>query len=169
MPKKALIVLILSLCVAALATSCVVLPLPWFVSFDEAAWTAAKAKWTAAGLSDYRYRQTSWGFSSFDSIITVSGSVAVSEELPPDPVVEGNTLSRDLWSMDDWFSNIFASYEQNNGLWAIPAECPLVGISVEYDPDLGYPRKIDYRYHIPTGVAWDGNPSWSLSDLTPTD
>lgn len=167
--KRPVHLAILGLCVLSLLPSCGILPFPRDVAFDEAAWTAAKAKWDAAGLENYSYRQTSAGFMLFDSVFTISGGVAVAEALPANADPERDTLTGRLMSIDDWFTDIYESWEENDGRWATDMDCPLVGIAVEYDADLGYPTKIDFSYDISPFVAWDGNPSWSLSELIPAE
>ena len=149
-------------------SSCQLIPLYRNVKFDEAAWTAAKAKWEAAGIMDYSYRLSSYGFMPFESIVTVTGGSSATEIVAPDAATPEAMLSGRAQSMDAWFADIRESFDSVDGKW-IPAEdYPVKEIAVTYDPEYGFPTEIEYIYGISLFIAVDGNFFWTLGDFTPT-
>jgi hypothetical protein len=76
-----------------------------------------------------------------------------------------NYYDSQLVSIISKFDEITESYYQSNNEYVSKQNVYLTGISVAYDTARYFPSSCQYSYFIPSNVAWDGNPFWSIDSF----
>lgn len=128
---------------------------------DKLALAEAEERWSAAGISDYRVEVRVGCFCihalpGFTELEVRDGQVVAAQAVDPDPDVEGIPL--DLWPTVPAAFETIERAADNGDVYS--------SVETEYDPDLGYPRRVNLQCHP---NILDCGLSYELRNLEPLD
>lgn len=128
------------------------------IDFDYEKFKNEKKLWINSNNTNYSYEYYSAGFTFENVQVTVNNNVITSVPINDSMIDSYNK------TIDNIYAEIENRYLLSKDKIYPDWEVYLIGISITYDTN-NFPTKVSYSYHIPVGLAVDGNFGFQIKNL----